>query len=862
MKISEIARALVLVLTAALITLVPVGPASANTSVGIQVLREGMPFADTGILIWDVAGEGPPKDHFVLSDGGTASFSVPNGNYQIQFILFEAEELGTNQSRSSLAVFVAVDDANVTMVDSYGTSLTRDVNGNFPLVIPDSNVFGKVVDVTQTIFPLSRFDQASFFGDGSGSFISTYIERKVGNDWVTDYLSSGSVFSDGSFALAVTSSGTFRIKLEPTGIEGYATSVTEEFEIVSTTSPAVDLGVVTLGQGNVGGVVLNPDGSPAEFSLLVPIDESGRELWNLYSFTDGLGKWSMALEDGTFYLKALKPYEANDLADSAQIGPIVVSGGIASIAGVEDSTDLSLSLRVPNFEVTVLGGGEPAAGVSLSLNRDFNFLDFAMTDESGVAKFFIDDLDSQSVSAYAYIQSNPALSASFKNTEVEIGPGSIVTEGGIKKATINLATPNVRLTLAKETNPGFQTVPYGVVLLYVDNWFEFAVANENGEIALNVDVANIASKNPHLSGSVKLNVSVQAPYGVSGISGWDCQSGDALPICSDLPDVTIGTSYTAITIEDPVMFLPSNTFVTVLDPAGNAVGAGAWVSLMKDSQIPGCDTCRDWVGGSITDANGVASFTLTDTTSATVSYSVEVFPTWETRQQFASKTHFAATFDDVNNKSFQLAMPNLKLNVKEPSAAASQWGYVIVEKVRSDDSLSFLSGAGMDNQGAVTLSLPNSSTISLTVFPGAASSAVPTTCEVVVDSAGIVTMSAGKCSAGSNPVGSSLDLTLSAGNVTGELFFSTSETLITISGALIVAKNAAGNTVTATSDSNGRFGLQLPANVGDTDSWSFDVFYVKKAGDPEALPDFKKFPNITITDPSAPASQGRLNLAT
>lgn len=853
MKISEIARALVLVLTAALVALVPVGPASANTSVGIQVLREGMPFADTYVNVWDVDGEGPPVIGFELSEAGTASFSVSDGNYRLQFFLYEGENQATNQSRAPLAVFAAVSGGAVTMTDSYGNSLTPDGNGNFPLVIPDSNVFGTLVDIDQNLFIFSEEEPASY--------VNTYIERKVENDWVTDYFSTGSVFSDGSFALAVTSSGTFRIKIEPTGIEGYATSVTEEFVIVSTTSPAINLGVVTLGQGNVGGVVLNPDGSPAAFSSLVPIDESGRELWNLYSFTDGLGKWSMALADGTFYLKALKPYEANDLADSVKIGPIVVSGGIASIAGVEDSTDLSLSLRVPNFEVTVLGGGEPAAGVSLSLNRDFNFLDFAMTDESGVAKFFIDDLDSLSVSAYAYIQSNPVLSASYKNTELEIGPGSIVTEGAVKKATINLATPNVRLTLAKETNPGFQAVPYGVVLLYVDNWFEFAVADENGEIALNVDVANIASKNPHLSGSVKLNVSVQAPYGVSGISGWDCQSGDAVPLCSDLPDVTIGTSYTAITIEDPVMFLPSNTFVTVLDPAGNAVGAGAWVSLMKDSQIPGCDTCRDWVGGSITDANGVASFTLTDTTSATASYSVEVFPTWETRQQFASQTHFAATFDDVNNNSFQLALPNLKLNVIEPSGVASQWGFVIVEKVGSDDSLSFLSGNGMDNQGAVTLSLPNSSTISLTVFPGAASSAVPTTCEVVVDSAGIVTMSAGKCSAGSNPVGPSLDLTLSAGNVTGELFFSTSATLITISGALIVAKNAAGSTVTATSDSNGRFGLQLPANSGGTDSWSFDVFYVKKAGDPEELPDFKKFPNITITDPSAPAPQGRLNLA-
>jgi hypothetical protein len=349
-----------------------------------------------------------------------------------------------------------------------------------------------------------------------------------------------------------------------------------------------------------------------------------------------------------------------------------------------------------------------------------------------------------------------------------------------------------------------------------------------------IDVADIAAKNPGLTGSQDLYFSFNPPYGNGEMVRWSCKSGDLKPVCSQVPDITIGQTFTNTVIVPPIQVVTPNTAITVRDSAGQSIGRGAWVTIFKN-MTSGNNTWQEWVANSETDANGRAVFNLEDTGSA-VRYVVEVNAPWNQRQEHAQKKYTNLAYSALNNQAFNLASPNLKLTIKQPSTGrVSQWSSVQIEEVGAAPNynpVSWVAGFGTDELGRVSMNLANSKIYRLTVYPGFGSKGTTTRCIVETDGSGTVSAVSGQCAALGAITAGVADLTLSAGNVTGRIYKNDAAT--GAEGAIVFAEAFDGNgnaisgkTVEGLVDEQGAYGVQLDPNF----TWKIKVFYVNKPGE-------------------------------
>ena len=412
------------------------------------------------------------------------------------------------------------------------------------------------------------------------------------------------------------------------------------------------------------------------------------------------------------------------------------------------------------------------------------------------------------------------------------GTNCNLTGGSIKLA---LREPNLKMTLVLNGS----AVPYAHVGIGIGKWNTGSQADAQGRVSLFVDRAAIMAANPGLTTLTDIRVWIDPPYGNSNMVRWECNSGDAKPVCSTMADFNPAADYTAVDLGNVTVLGPNTKFKIVL-PNTNAAPAGSWVTLQ--SFVPSVSCCN-WLGGGNTDASGNVSFNVdTATVAANVRYKVEVNPRWEDRSIYSRKVYdnngagFTIAELNAENRTFAIGSPNVTLTVRgsDVGATANKNGYInIYEADPSTNNLTaWVGGYGLDTLGKVALILAPNKRYRIDSFPGGGITGTRTECFVgtsnASESSTVLSVISGLCGS-TTSVGASnaMTITLNAGNVVGTVKTSG----VAVEGAIVYA-NVVGATnqdlaVTTTTNSLGNFGLMLDPAKGQ---WQISIFPINKPG--------------------------------
>jgi hypothetical protein len=319
---------------------------------------------------------------------------------------------------------------------------------------------------------------------------------------------------------------------------------------------------------------------------------------------------------------------------------------------------------------------------------------------------------------------------------------------------------------------------------------------------------------------------------------WDCNSGDAKPVCATMPDFNTAADYTPVDLGNVTVLGPNTKFKIVL-PNSSAAPAGSWVTLFSFVSNPNASS---WVTGGNTDASGNVSFNVeTTTATANLRYKVEVNPRWEDRAIYSRKVYdnggTGFTLEQLNevNRSFAVGSPNVTLTVKgsDVGATGNKNGYVnIYEADPSTNNLTaWVGGYGLNNLGKVALILAPNKRYRIDSFPGGGVAGTRTECFVntsnTTESSTVLSVVTGMCGSTTTVTNNALEITLNAGNVVGTVKTSG----VAVEGAIVYA-NIVGasnqdNAVTTTTNSLGKFGLMLDPAKGN---WQISIFPINKPG--------------------------------
>jgi hypothetical protein len=421
-----------------------------------------------------------------------------------------------------------------------------------------------------------------------------------------------------------------------------------------------------------------------------------------------------------------------------------------------------------------------------------------------------------------------------------------VTGGAITSAgdNCNLSGGNIKLAL-REPNLKMRlvlngsAVPYAHVGIGIGKWNTGSQADAQGRVSLFVDRAAIMAANPGLTTLTDIRIWIDPPYGNSNMVRWECNSGDAKPVCSGVADFNPAADYTPLDLGNVTVLGPNTKFKIVL-PNESAAPAGSWVTLQ--SFVPSVSCCN-WLGGGNTDASGNVSFNVdTATVASNVRYKVEVNPRWEDRAIYSRKVYdnngSGFTLDQLNeaNRSFAIGSPNVTLTVRgsDVGASANKNGYInIYEADPSTNNLTaWVGGYGLDNLGKVALILAPNKRYRIDSFPGGGITGTRTECFVGTSNANesstVLSVISGLCgsttSVGAN---NALTITLNAGNVVGTVKTSGEAVEGAIVYANVVGASNQDNAVTTTTNSLGKFGLMLDPAKGQ---WQISIFPINKPG--------------------------------
>lgn len=655
-------------------------------------------------------------------------------------------------------------------------------------------------------------------------------------------------------------SGALEIETYVSGVEGLRdnyTNTRKSLTAAQATAATTDgklSTTVQLSTPNLRAVVYKPGATPSTPGA--PAHRSWVEVYNEtdYRWSGGfeanaLGEVALNIEapaSGTYRYRITvnPPYQNPELNSKSTYYATITSSGELTLTTASETAVTAVGGKFPLLlaKPSVSGTVSDPDGlqrirdswvVPLDISTRYDLWQYG-TNSNQLGEFGIALPDG----SYFLVANAPWQSNAYAKSEqcrIDISGGALITQNSNcvadGKVNLKLRSPNIKFKLVKDG----VAVPFAHVNFSVGNWYSHASSNRSGEVAIFIDPVEIAAMNPGMSGSQDIFVSVHPSGNQSGIVHWNCRSGDAKPLCNQLPDVVIGQSYLggAITTLNDVEFMRPNTSLTVKDPTNTTTKANAWVEVFKQES-----GWLRWVASANSNSSGLAEMNLEDSllTDATARFTVYVNPPWENRNSFARKIYRDLTYAQINNQTFLLNTPNLKLTIKQAlNGKTSRWGWVSVQKKQVDEGNNvywdWYGGFGVDEYGFTSLSLEQSSTFRVIANPGPGSTGTSVTCEVSTDASAVVSLVANSCSAGML-ASTDLELTLSAGNLQGRVFMPGGS--VGLEGAIVFAEAldpvnntlVAGKTAEAVTNSTGAYGLQLSPEY----NWSIKVFYVNPPG--------------------------------
>lgn len=698
----------------------------------------------------------------------------------------------------------------------------------------------------------------------------------LANIWVTadrdneGYLGGAYTNAQGIARLNISSPTTgFRVRAyvenNPVASSSYTTTM-KTYSASDVTAGTNGNGIfqssLALAQPNLRGTLREP-GSNNSGALIpnawIEVFDLGTNAWKGGANTNSQGTFSLNLElpaTGTveYRITANNAWNSTSTFAKKQYKAVVTSGGNITLTDFVSGVSVS-----PNssgvYEMTLLA---PSVSGSVQLPngsavRDSWVVPYLYSDGQGLWDYGVNSKSNGSFGLampdgnYSLVADVPwnSTTALAKSAKCDVSvSGGVITnsasciDASTKAVTLQLRAPNVTGRLVK---PGTTTgVGFANINVRVGNWWTWGRSLSDGTFGILIDADAIKAANSNrTTGTEKIHIIVEPPYSDSSIVRWECDSGATKPICSQLTnDFNFASaSYGSVSLGD-VEFASPNTKIRVLDPSGQPVGAGAWVQISKRVQN-GQNYWNQWIGQyANTDADGYASFNIED---PTLQFAVEVNAPWAQRGTYAQSTYVGSgsglAFADVNQNftTFKLASPNLKLSIKEAlnGGTAASWGWIAVEEIDATTGawINWVNGTSLDYGGRASLNLEAGKRFKLTIYPGSSKAGTRTTCVVDVSSGRVVSKVVNQCSGGGTIASDSMSLQLDAGNLQGHVYRTGTTTgvfgaIVLAEGTKTVGQNTLTQSETVTTDSTGRYGLQLDTSY----TWTIKVFYVNIPG--------------------------------
>ncbi len=701
-------------------------------------------------------------------------------------------------------------------------------------------------------FPASNLRITATFGGNPVSDVQLYADRS--GEWIGGVKTNSSGVA-GFYSSNVASGFTVRADVwnEATALNSVYVSTVKTFtssDIASGTSNGIFSGSLALNAPNILGIVREPGTNGnlgvANNSSYINVYEVSTGEWVTWARTAADGTFALFLKGGCCtsreYTLVLEPGSKDGVTKYVrkEFKVLVSTSNVATI--YDKRTGLSISsetisgksvspllLGEANVSGTVVNpSGATVPNVDVTVNGKCGISGcWYWTDQNGSFKFNLED---QNVILQAGNSSYNSEFARSAECPITVANGVITTTGGCVQSngTVRLAlrSPNLTFTLKNGSSP----VNNAYVNVGIGNWWTFAHVQQNGKASIFIDTEQIALRNPGIEGqTLQVRIYVD-PYGDSSAVRWNCVAGDTKPVCNQLSSYTVGQNWSNKMLGD-VQVVTSNTKVRIIRPDNNAaISSGGYMELYRIDQ--GYD---EWAGWSQTDSQGFANFNLDEALYSGAKFKLRVYPSWELRNVFSTKTWDNSgsgyPLTQINNASFALGTPNLKLTVFSPSGnTPNKWGFTRVEKVdASNNPISWVDGNSLDENGSVSFSLPANSRYRITADPKSGGSGTMTQCLVEVDSATVVSLVAGKCVGGSISNNVNLSLTLARGNVIGVVVGADGVTPIV---AAIVYANIVGalnddQAVISCTLADGSFGVNLDASF----QWQLKIFPANSVSD-------------------------------
>lgn len=831
-----------------------------------------------------IYGNGEQLSGVTVASDGTATISGGADASALSLRLSNPTWSGTLLEPGNSTTPVA--DANVCLaLDNQGWTCTQtDSLGKWALSKPKdfagfNNASQLIVTSGQSKFPELRLQGEIDIEAALGNYVSgstysnitlrtlapnTQITVMAGSSpaqsiWVTlerpgtGWLGSGMTDENGVARFNITSPTTaYNVRLDVNGnkqlSQNYASTAVEytSSQLAAAASNGVTSLTTTLATPNLKGYLYEPGvtsgtyGDPVAYNWIEFYNQSD----GIYGggSTNSQGYYSLYLAPSSSgaktYRVTARSYNSTKLLSSHEYTAVVASNGTITLVDTvtntnvtpDSSSNYKLTLRAPSVtgEVVSSDNTTPVQDSWIQLMKIIGaqreWINGTNSNRNGA---FGLGLDNGTYEIEANAPWNTSDLTKSERCTIQIENGALTNSGSCvanNKVKLSLRAPNLSFTLKN----GNTMLTNSHVSVSLGNWYTWAQADKNGKLSLFIDTAEIAAKNPGLTGTQKLNFWFDPPYGSSQVVRWNCQSGDAKPVCDQVPSVTIGQAYTNTNITAAVQAQLPNTTITVKNPDGSATVSNSGVSLFRK---PSGQSWYQWVGYANSDLDGKATFNVENETNGDL-FMIDVQSPWNQRGTYAQKRYSDLTFSQLNNQTFRLSAPNLKLALKQPlSTNISRWSHVSVEEVDSSNYTwrDWVGGYGSDYSGIVTMFLGSSKTFKITAYPGYGSDGTTTTCFVSTDSSGVVSIVSGKCSAISSITNGEADFSLSAGNLTGTV--TRGDTSAGVDGVIIYAEAfIAGTTTNAniqlrtSTKQNGQYGMLLDSQY----DWKVKVFYVNR----------------------------------
>jgi len=494
----------------------------------------------------------------------------------------------------------------VATVSYKGTNIAA-VDGRITVSPSTSNISGRIVDSSGVALK-----------PGNNQWVNVNLQKLNSStnryDWTNNWSNTD---KDGFISLTVSDAGTYRLRIEPNGYASSSITVTQPFVVEAGSESTFNkaFGDITLGAPSLRVKVTLPNS-------VTPINHIGIEIkknnnWLDWSSTGQTGTANISFtEEGTYQIvvhpqqeqlnagATKKSYDVTVTKDSAGVfvgvvtgvtasdGIYVISLGTGNVAGSVYTPGSGSTTGVANAQVVAINTATNQEMWEFSTNTTSTGK-FTMNLPNGVYK----------IMARAPWGSNTYGGSDQIGTVTVASSGVTVASGfaGLTGTTlvVQLKDPTWRGTVRTPSDVTDAVVPFAQVCLWNNDRWDCTTANEQGQWALSAPTgftafsSNAAFEIGDVRNRIYPSIRVNGAADVLALIG----SGG-----SNVPTGAPTTTSTTLVNR----FSSPNVKITVT--AGGVVQPNVWVTLDRPNV--------GWLGGNSTNADGIASFYIADTTLA------------------------------------------------------------------------------------------------------------------------------------------------------------------------------------------------------------------------------------------------------